>query len=90
MRVERRGHRHGGAPFVAKITHSLAGATITTVPRPAKKGQWRVDIVATVHGRSWTRPLAFVALPFMRGRPAGSGPGPTGRGRAECLAPELP
>jgi hypothetical protein len=65
-RVERHGHRHGGAPVVVKITHPLAGATITAVPRPAKKGRWRVDVVATVHGRSWARPVAFVALPFMR------------------------
>jgi hypothetical protein len=65
--VERHGDRHGGAPVVAKITHSLAGATITIVPRSDKKGRWTVDVVAAVHGRSWARPLAFVALPFMRG-----------------------
>jgi hypothetical protein len=44
-----------------------AGATITMVPRPAEEGRWTVDMVATIHGRSWARPLAFVALPFMRG-----------------------
>jgi hypothetical protein len=64
-RVERHGGRHG-APVVAKIDHPLAGATITVVPRSAKKGRWTVDVVATIHGRSWTRPLAFVVLPFVR------------------------
>jgi hypothetical protein len=66
-RAERHGGRRGGAPVVAKITHSLAGATISVVPRSAKTGRWTVDIVATVHGRSWARPLVLVALPFMRG-----------------------
>jgi hypothetical protein len=66
-RVGRHGGRHGGAPVVAKITHSLAGATITVVPRSDRKGRWTVDVVAAVHGRSWARPLAFVALPFVRG-----------------------
>jgi hypothetical protein len=65
--VERRGGRHGDVAVVAKITHSLAGARIAVVPRSAKNGRWTVEIVATIHGRSWARPLAFVASPFVRG-----------------------
>lgn len=65
--VERHGGRRGDVAVVAKITHSLASAKIAVLPRSAKKGRWTVEIVTTIHGRSWARPLAFVASPFVRG-----------------------
>jgi hypothetical protein len=65
-RLEGHGDRDGGPPIVAKITHPLAGATVTAVPRSEEEGRWTVDIVATVHGRSWARPFVFIALPLIR------------------------
>jgi hypothetical protein len=44
------------------VTHALARATVTAVPRPAPDGRWRVTVKARLKGRSFARPLLPVVM----------------------------
>ncbi|WCN04822.1 hypothetical protein [Streptomyces sp. M92] len=55
------GRRSSAAPVRGTVTHALARATVTVVPRPAPDGRWRVTVKARVRGRSFARPLLPVA-----------------------------
>ncbi|MEU3899927.1 hypothetical protein [Streptomyces sp. NPDC045251] len=56
------GRRSSAAPVSGTVTHALARATVTAVPRPAPDGRWRVTVKARVRGRSFARPLLPVAM----------------------------
>ncbi|WP_121745361.1 hypothetical protein [Streptomyces sp. E2N166] len=60
-----RGRRPLAVPLSGTLTHALARATVTVVPRPAPDGQWRVTVKARVKGRSFARPLLPVAMAVM-------------------------
>ncbi|MFB6550546.1 hypothetical protein [Streptomyces sp. NPDC056405] len=57
-----RGRRPLAAPLTGTLTHALARATVTVVPRPAPDGRWRVTVKVRVRGRSFARPLLPVAM----------------------------
>ncbi|MFJ7768621.1 hypothetical protein ACIQ1J_09475 [Streptomyces sp. NPDC097107] len=59
------GRRPLAAPLGGTLTHVLARATVTVVPRPAPDGHWRVTVKARVKGRSFARPLLPVAMAVM-------------------------
>ncbi|AQS65919.1 hypothetical protein [Streptomyces pactum] len=60
-----RNRRPLAAPLGGTLTHALARATVTVVPRPAPDGRWRVTVKARVRGRSLVRPLLPVVMAFM-------------------------
>ncbi|MEU0761363.1 hypothetical protein ABZ351_17015 [Streptomyces microflavus] len=54
------------APVVGRAVHRLAKARLTVTPRPADDGSWQVSVVLSVRGRWLLRPVAAVALVFVR------------------------
>ncbi|MEV5810702.1 hypothetical protein [Streptomyces mutabilis] len=57
-----RARRPSRAPLSGTVTHALARATVTAVPRPAPDGRWRVTVKARIEGRSFARPLLPVVM----------------------------
>ncbi|WP_326684688.1 hypothetical protein OHB31_22920 [Streptomyces microflavus] len=54
------------APVVGRAVHRLAKARLTVTPRPADDGSWQVSVVLSVRGRWLLRPVAALALVFVR------------------------
>ncbi|MBQ0826374.1 hypothetical protein [Streptomyces tagetis] len=60
-----RGPLLGGPPLRGTLTHALAHATVTVVPRPADDGDWSVTVRVRLRGRSFARPLLPLVLLFL-------------------------
>lgn len=60
----------GAAPAAATVSHPLVRARTRAVPRPAGSAggqpRWAVEVVTTVRGRRWARPLVAVVLVLAR------------------------
>ncbi|WP_199825442.1 hypothetical protein VM636_00580 [Streptomyces sp. SCSIO 75703] len=60
-----RGLLPGGPPLRGTLTHALARATVTAVPRPAADGDWNVTVRVRFRGRSFARPLLPLGMLFL-------------------------